>query len=87
EVGVLFFDESLNIGRFTRLIVELFQFTDTDVGRPLRTFRSPFIEFDLEGFLHRVMRDGQTEEAEAQDQSSRAWLLRAAGYPDQKGVV
>jgi two-component system, chemotaxis family, CheB/CheR fusion protein len=87
EVGVLFFDESLNIRRFTRLIVELFQFTDTDVGRPLRTFRSPFIEFDLEGFLHRVMRDGQTEEAEAQDQSSRAWLLRAAGYPDQKGVV
>ncbi len=87
EVGVLFFDESLNIRRFTRLIVELFQFTDTDVGRPIRTFRSPFIDFDLEGFLHRVMRDGQTEEAEAQDQSARAWLLRAAGYPDQKGVV
>lgn len=87
EVGVLFFDESLNIRRFTRLIVELFHFTDTDVGRPLRTFRSPFIDFDIEGFLHRVMRDGQTEEAEAQDFGSRTWLLRAAGYPDQKGVV
>lgn len=87
EVGVLFFDEALNIRRFTRLIVELFKFADTDVGRPLRTFRSPFIDFDLEGFLHRVMRDGQTEEAEAQDQSARAWLLRGAAYPDQKGVV
>lgn len=87
EVGVLFFDESLSIRRFTRLIVELFHFTDTDVGRPLRTFRSPFIDFDIEGFLNRVMRDGQTEEAEAQDYHSRTWLLRAAGYPDQKGVV
>ena len=87
EIGVLFFDESLNIRRFTRLIVELFQFTDTDIGRPLRTFRSPFVEFDLEGFLRNVMRDGLTEEAEVQDQSSRTWLLRAAGYPDQKGVV
>jgi two-component system CheB/CheR fusion protein len=87
EVGVLFFDEALNIRRFTRLIVELFQFTDTDVGRPLRTFRSPFLDFDLEGFLRQVMSDGKTEEAEVLDQNSRTWLLRAAGYPDQKGVV
>jgi two-component system CheB/CheR fusion protein len=87
EIGVLFFDELLHIRRFTRLIVELFQFTDTDIGRPLRTFRSPFLDFDLEGFLRNVMRDGVTEEAQVQDQSSRSWLLRAAGYPDQKGVV
>jgi len=87
EVGVLFFDEDLNIRRFTRLIVELFKFNDTDVGRPLRTFRSPFLDFDLEGFLHRVMQDDETEEAEVLDQNSRSWLLRAAGYPDQKGVV
>ncbi len=87
EVGVLFFDEALNIRRFTRLIVELFHFTDTDAGRSLSTFRSPFVDFDLEAFLRRVMRDNQTEEAEAHDFKSRAWLLRAAGYPDQKGVV
>lgn len=87
EIGVLFFDEELNIRRFTRLIVELFHFTDADIGRHLRTFRSPFFEFDIEGFLQRVMRDGLTEETEAVDENSRAWLLRAAGYPDQKGVV
>lgn len=87
EIGVLFFDEVLNIRRFTRLIAELFHFTETDIGRPLRTFRSPFQQFDIEDFLHRVMRVGLIEEIEALDYKGRAWLLRAAGYPDQKGVV
>jgi signal transduction histidine kinase len=84
---VLFFDEELRIRRFTRLIVDLFQFAESDIGRTLRTFRAPFTEFDLEAFLMRVMQNHSIEEAEVQDHSLRTWLLRAAGYPDQKGVV
>ena len=87
EIGVLFFDEQLHIRRFTGLIVDLFQFTEADVGRALRTFRSPFPDFDIENFLNRVMQEGVTEEAEVQDHKTLRWLLRAARYPDQKGVV
>jgi two-component system CheB/CheR fusion protein len=87
EIGVLFFDEQLHIRRFTSLIVDLFQFAEADIGRSLRTFRSPFADFDLESFLGRAMHEAVTEEAEVQDHNTLRWLLRAAPYPDQKGVV
>jgi two-component system CheB/CheR fusion protein len=87
EIGVLFLDDDYCIQRFTRLVAELFQFADGDIGRALRTFRSPFVDFDLERFLGRVMRGGVSEGAEVQDETSRTWLLRGARYPDQKGVV
>ena len=86
-IGVLFLDEGLCIRRFTRLIGELFHFTEADVGRGLRTFRNPFPDFDLESLVSRVMRGGATEEAEARDDALHEWMLRAARYPDQKGVV
>jgi two-component system, chemotaxis family, CheB/CheR fusion protein len=86
-IGVLFLDESFCIRRFTRLIGELFRFTDADIGRALRTFRNPFPDFDLETMMARVMRGGATEEAEAYDDTLHEWMLRAARYPDQKGVV
>ena len=87
EIGVLFLDESYNILRFTRLIGELFNFAEADIGRPLRTFRNPFPEFDLEAMLTRVLKRGTPEETEARDDALRPWMLRAARYPDQKGVV
>jgi len=87
EIGVLFLDETYAIRRFTRLIGELFQLTDADIERPLQTFRNPFPEFDLEAMLGRVMRHGQPQEADVQDGALRGWLLRAARYPDQKGIV
>ena len=87
EIGVLFLDEGYNILRFTRLIGELFHFTEADIGRPLRTFRNPFSEFDLEAMLSRVLKRGAPEETEARDDVLRPWMLRAARYPDQKGVV
>jgi two-component system CheB/CheR fusion protein len=87
EIGVVFFDTELKIRRFTRLVGELFHFTDVDIGRPLATFRSPFNDFDLESFLLRVLRVGQVEEMEAKDQPGRTWRLRAASYPDHQGIV
>ena len=87
EIGVLFLDETYAIRRFTRLIGELFQLTDSDIERPLHTFRNPFPEFDLEAMLGRVMRHGAPQEADVQDGAMRGWLLRAARYPDQKGIV
>jgi signal transduction histidine kinase len=77
----------MNIRRFTRLVAELFKFTDTDIGRAMRTFRSPFQGVDLERFLQRAMENGTIEETETYDDMNRLWLLRAVGYPDQKGVV
>lgn len=87
EIGVVFFDEALNIRRFTRLVAELFQFAESDIGRALRTFRVPFVDFEIEPFLLRIMRAGTIEEVEVHDDQNRLWLLRGAGYPDQKGVV
>ena len=87
EVGVLFFDGEMNIRRFTRLVAELFKFTETDIGRALRTFRSPFQGVDLERFLQKAMENGTIEETDTHDDMNRLWLLRAVGYPDQKGVV
>ena len=87
EIGVLFLDEGFKIRRFTKLIGELFQFAESDVGRSLTTFRSPFGDFALEDFLLRAMRKTSPQEMEAKDHSLRAWLLRAVSYPDQKGVV
>ena len=87
QIGVIFFDEAMRIRRFTRVIGEIFRFTDTDIGRPLSTFRSPFGDFDLEAFLQRVLRVDAPEEMEVRDAHGRSWLLRAARYPDDKGVV
>ena len=87
QIGVIFFDEAMRIRRFTRAIGEIFRFTDTDIGRPLSTFRSPFGDFDLEAFLQRVLRVDAPEEMEVRDAHGRSWLLRAARYPDDKGVV
>jgi two-component system CheB/CheR fusion protein len=87
EIGVLFFDEQLNIRRFTTMIADLFNFNEGDIGRSLRTFRSPFADFDLEAFLNHSLLHVVTAEAESLDGNAMRWQLRAVPYPDQKGVV
>ena len=87
EIGVIFFDASLAISRFAGLAGSKFQLSESDLGRPFSTFRSPFVDGEPHGLLADALGSKVPVEAEMQDSYGDAWLLRAVSQPDGRGAV
>lgn len=87
EVGVIFLDNDLKITRFTSLAGELFNLAQSDIGRAIETFRSPFIGLEPEELLRSTIRDNHVVEREAQDGAGGSWLARAVSNASRLGAV
>lgn len=87
EIGVVFLDANLHISRFAGLAAGKFKLSEADVGRPLSTFRSPFVDGEPQELVERALAKGETQEAELRDAYGDAWLLRAVVQPNRLGTV
>ncbi|MEO9490704.1 MAG: CheR family methyltransferase, partial [Marinomonas sp.] len=87
QIGVLFLDDEGKITRFTGLAKELFNFEESDVGRPAGTFKSPFEDFDIAECLQDIPKSGNVIEIERMDQDGLPWLIRVVSDDANFGVV
>lgn len=84
QIGVIFLDEKLNITRFTSLAGNLFDIAESDIGRPLERFRSPFPETDPVMLFEEARETNEIVELETEDANGTAWLMRAVLDTDQR---
>ena len=87
EVGVVFLDASLSITRFTSLAGKQLNLTESDIGRALSTFRSPFEDFEPSRLAREAIRIDGIVEREAVDEQGTAWLFRGISHGQGRGAV
>lgn len=87
QIGVLFLDDEGQITRFTGLAKTLFNFEESDVGRPVGNFKSPFKGFDAAERMKDAPKEGQIIEIESEDFLGVPWLIRLVSDDANFGVV
>lgn len=87
QIGVLFLDDERKITRFTGLTKELFSLEESDIGRSIANFNSPFADFELSEALKAVPRYGSVSEQECYDRQGNPWLIRLVSDDANFGVV
>lgn len=87
EIGVIFLDADHNITRFAGWASSQFQLSETDVGRPFSTFRSPFVDGEPRELVDLALRSEHPVESELRDTFGDSWLLRAVSHPQGDGAV
>lgn len=87
QIGVLFLDKDAKITRFTGLAKKLFNLEESDIGRPVSNFNSPFPSFDFDTILTDVPHYGSFAENETVDRKGNPWLIRIVSDDANFGVV
>ena len=85
EIGVIFLDKDLKITRFTALAGDIFSLADTDIGRPISTFRSPFKDIDPDSLVYQALSENKIVEVEVSDRDNVAWLIRSVAHEGRQG--
>ena len=85
EIGVVFLDKDLNITRFTALARDIFNLAETDVGRSISTFRSPFKGVDPDSLVFEALSKNDIVEVEVIDNDGVAWLVRSVAHEGRLG--
>jgi len=80
EIGTLFLDRSLRIGRFTAPVADLFNITERDRGRSISDFTHRLDYEELEQDARRVLRWLGPVEREARSHDDRWYLVRLRAY-------
>lgn len=80
DVGVLFLDTEFKINRFTPHIMELFNVTHADEGRPITDFTHQLTYDGLLGDVSAVLRDLTFLEREVVSRAGRWYLTRLRPY-------
>jgi two-component system, chemotaxis family, CheB/CheR fusion protein len=80
EIGTLFLDQQLRIRMFTPPIAELFNITESDVGRPLTDFTNRLRNAAVDADIRKVLRDLVPLEAELESTDGRWLIMRVRPY-------
>lgn len=80
DLGTLFLDQSLRIKRFTPRLLELFNVTANDEGRPITDFTHQLDYPDLAAHARAVLRDLTPLEREVRSQGGKWYLVRLRPY-------
>ena len=80
EIGTLFLDRSLRIGRFTAPVADLFNITERDRGRSISDFTHRLEYAELEQDARGVLRWLGPVEREARSHDDRWYLVRLRPY-------
>lgn len=80
EIGTLFLDRALRIARFTPPIVELFNVTGADRGRPITGFTHHLAYDELQADAWAVMRSLRPIDREVPSDDGRWYLARLRPY-------
>ena len=80
EIGTLFLDPDLRIKMFTAPIAELFNVTETDIGRVISDFTNRLDYDALEEDVRRVLKDLTPIEREVRTRDKRWYVMRVRPY-------
>ncbi|MBB6225930.1 CheR family methyltransferase [Polymorphobacter multimanifer] len=80
EIGTLFLDRQLGIRMFTPPIADLFNVTDSDIGRPLTDFTNRLRNRAIDADVRRVLDDLTPLEAEIESVDGRWLMMRVRPY-------
>jgi two-component system, chemotaxis family, CheB/CheR fusion protein len=80
EIGTLFLDRDLRIGRFTPPLTEIFNIAATDRGRPITNFTHRLEYDDLERDVRQVLDQLTPVEHEVRSVNGRWFLMRLRPY-------
>lgn len=80
DIGTIFLDRGLHIKRYTPRAQELFNITDSDIGRPLEHFTHKLDYDALPADAHEVLRNLQTIEREVHSSDGGWYLARLLPY-------
>lgn len=83
---ILFFDENLELRRFTPESRAVFNPGELEMGRPIGKLSSPLKEISLEEMAHFVQETNQTVEKEVILPDRRAYLLKVSPYCIEKNL-
>lgn len=80
EVATLFLDRELRIRMFTPPVANLFNITDSDIGRPLTDFTHRLDYADVESDIRTVLRELSPLEGEVKNTDGRWFIMRVRPY-------
>ncbi|MCB8837055.1 chemotaxis protein CheB [Aurantimonas sp. VKM B-3413] len=80
EIGTLFLDAKLRIRMFTPPVVDLFNITDSDIGRAITDFTHRLTYGEIEADVSRVLRALTPVESEVQTKDGRWYMMRLRPY-------
>ena len=80
DIGTLFLDQTLRIRMLTPAVEQLFNVTDSDVGRPITDFTHKLAYDGVERDVARVLRDLSPVEAEVATHDDRWLMMRIRPY-------
>jgi len=80
DIGTLFLDPKMRIRMFTPPISELFNITETDIGRAITDFTSRLLYDGIEDDARTVLRDLSPLETEVQSRDGRWFIIRLRPY-------
>src|SRR6056297_3072092 len=80
EIGTLFLDSDLRIKLLTPAVEQLFNVTDSDIGRPISDFTHKLVHDGVESDARRVLRDLTPVEAEVASKDGRWLMMRLRPY-------
>jgi two-component system CheB/CheR fusion protein len=87
EIGTLFLDRSLRIGRFTQPVAGLFNITESDRGRSIGDFSHQLDYAGLEHDARMVLKWLRPVEREARAKDGRSFLVRLTPYQARDGRI
>ncbi|ORE90580.1 chemotaxis protein CheB [Aurantimonas sp. 22II-16-19i] len=80
EIGTLFLDAKLRIRMFTPPVVDLFNITESDIGRAITDFTHRLTYENIEADVERVLRDLTPVESEIGSTDGRWYMMRLRPY-------
>jgi PAS domain-containing protein len=87
DLGVLFVDRELKIGRFTPQVQKLFNIIESDIGRSLTDITHRFAEADLGSRMSQAMAAAQPGEHELHGEDGRIYAVRITPYRSADNVI
>ncbi|WP_116107870.1 chemotaxis protein CheB [Lewinella sp. IMCC34191] len=87
QISTIFVDNQLRIRRFTPGVGQQFDLHNSDLGRPLTSFSSPFEDLDLESLSRNVLKTNIRHDQEIQDKKGNFFLLRMLPYLTEQDEV
>jgi two-component system CheB/CheR fusion protein len=80
EIGTLFLDQELRIRMFTPPVAELFNITDSDVGRAITDFTHQMVYEGIERDVRCVLRDLLPMETVVESKDGQSYMMRVRPY-------
>ena len=87
QISTIFVDSDLSIRRFTPGVSQLFDLYNSDLGRPITAFATPFAGLNMAEICQEVLENNTRHDEEIHDRNGNHFLLRVLPYLTEEEMV